>query len=68
VYLERGNFPSTFVALSRADGCERWGHRLPETTVGDVVTSGLEAHPDDVDGAVIAYVADGVYAFGPDSD
>lgn len=58
VYLERGNVPSTFVARSRADGRDRWGHRLPETTVGDVVTSGLEAQPAVVDGAVIAYAAD----------
>ena len=28
----------------------------------------LEAQPAVVDGAVIAYAADGVYAFGPDPD
>jgi outer membrane protein assembly factor BamB len=66
IYLERRGFPADVVALSRADGSQRWSHTLPETTVeGDMVTSGLAAQPTVAEGAVYAYAEDGLYAFGP---
>lgn len=66
VYLERGGFPASVVAVSRSDGRERWSYTLPETVVdGDMVTSGLAAQPTVAGGAVYAYAEDGLYAFGP---
>jgi outer membrane protein assembly factor BamB len=66
IYLQKGGYPAYFVALSRADGSERWSSRLPETTVeGDMVMSGLGAQPVVAAGAVYAFAHDGLYAFGP---
>ncbi|WP_255149356.1 PQQ-binding-like beta-propeller repeat protein [Halorarius halobius] len=66
VYLQKEGYPRSFVALSRADGSERWTRTLPETTVeGDMVMSGLAAQPAVGDGGVYAYAQDGLYAFGP---
>jgi len=66
IYLERAGFPAAVVALSRADGGERWSYTLPEAVVdGDMVTSGLAARPTVAGGAVFAFAEDGLYAFGP---
>lgn len=60
-----GNFVDLY-ALDAADGTERWSHAFPTQTVeGDMVMSGLANQPTVADGAVYAYAADGLYAFGP---
>lgn len=65
IYFGTGGLPADFVALSREDRRERWRYQLPKATIGDVVTSGLEAQPAIVDGAVYVEAVNGLYAFGP---
>lgn len=67
VYLSRGMSPTDLVVLSRSDGHELWSHPFPMVTVEcDLYTSGLAAQPAVVGGALFAYAADGLYAFGPE--
>jgi outer membrane protein assembly factor BamB len=66
VYAGTAGVEACLSAFDRSDGTEQWSHRFPNTVVeGDMVVSGLEAQPTVADGAVYAYAADGLYAFGP---
>ena len=65
VYAGTVGVDAHLFALDADDGTERWSQSFPETVVeGDIVVSGLEAQPTVAEGAVYAYAADGLYAFG----
>lgn len=65
VYAGTVGVDAPLYALDASDGRVRWSHQFPNTVVeGDIVRSGIEAQPAVVEGAVYAYAADGLYAFG----